>query len=183
MELASKEQLRASYLRWAVVTVPFVLILGLTAGRLFPTGRENAWYNALIKPAETPPDWAFPVAWTSIYVLMGLALAMIVNARGSRLRGPAIGLFAAQLAVNLAWSPLFFGAHQVFWSVIAIVVMLILGIATAVVFGRIRTLAAWLLVPYLVWISYAGVLTWRIDQLNPNAESLVAPSASTQIML
>ena len=118
VELASKEQLRASYLRWAVVTVPFILLLGFTSGRLVPTGSENCWYAALVKPAETPPDIAFPIAWTTIYVLMGLAVAMIVNARGSKLRGPAIGLFAAQLVVNLAWSPLFFGAHQVFWSLI-----------------------------------------------------------------
>lgn len=183
MELASKEQLRASYLRWAVVTVPFILLLGFTSGRLVPTGSENCWYAALVKPAQTPPDWVFPVAWTTIYVLMGLALAMIVNARGSRLRGAAIGLFAAQLVVNLIWSPLFFGAHQVFWSLIAIVVMLALAIATTLVFGRIRTLAAWLLLPYLVWISFAGVLTWRIWQLNPQADSLVCGSSSTQIAL
>lgn len=183
MELASKEQLRASYLRWAVVTVPFILLLGFTSGRLVPTGSENCWYAALIKPAETPPDWAFPVAWTTIYVLMGFALAMIVNARGSKLRGPAIGLFAAQLVVNLIWAPLFFGAHQVFWSLIMIGLMLALTVATAFVFGRIRTMAAWLLVPYMVWISFAGVLTWRIMALNPNAESLVCGASSTQIAL
>ncbi len=183
MELASKEQLRASYLRWAVVTVPFILLLGFTSGRLVPTGAENCWYAALIKPAETPPDWAFPVAWTTIYVLMGLALAMVINARGSKLRGPAIGLFAAQLVVNLIWTPLFFGAHQVFWSTIMIGVMLALTIATTFVFGRIRKLAAWLLVPYMVWISFAGVLTWRIMDLNPNAESLVCGASSTQIAL
>lgn len=183
MEIASKEQLRASYLRWAVVTVPFVLLLGLTAGRIVPAGSDNCWYAALIKPAQTPPDWAFPVAWTTIYLLMGLALAMILNARGSRLRGPALWLFAAQLLVNLIWNPLFFGAHQVFWSLVAIVAMLALTVATAFVFARIRKLAAWCLVPYLVWISFAGVLTWRILQLNPNAEAIVCGGSSTQIAL
>lgn len=183
MELASKAQLRASYLRWAVVTVPLILLLGFTSGRLVPTGAENCWYVALAKPAATPPDWAFPVAWTTIYVLMGLALAMVVNARGSRLRGPAIALFAGQLVVNLIWTPLFFGAHQIFWSLLAIVAMLGLTVATTFLFARIRRVAAWLLMPYMVWISFAGVLTWSILDLNPDAESLVCGGSSTQIAL
>lgn len=183
MELASKGQLRASYLRWAVVTVPFILLLGFVSGRLVETGDANCWYRALAKPALTPPDWAFPVAWTTIYILMGLALAMIVNARGSRLRGVAIALFFAQLLVNLAWTPLFFGAHQVLAAAVTIAVMLALTIATALVFGRIRPLAAWLLVPYMVWISFAGLLTLEIHRLNPNAQTLVCGGSSTQIAL
>lgn len=183
MELASKGQLRASYARWAVVTVPFILLLGFMSGRTVETGDANCWYRALSKPALTPPDWAFPVAWTTIYILMGLALAMILNARGSRYRWPAVGLFFAQLAVNLAWTPLFFGAHQVVNAAIAIVVMLVLAIATTIVFGRIRAVAAWLMVPYMVWISFAGLLTWQIHELNPDAETLVCGHSSTQIAL
>ena len=86
MEIASKGQLRLAYLRWAIVTVPFVLLLGFASGRLFPSGEENSWYQMLVKPAETPSGWVFPVAWTALYLLLGLALAMIVNARGSRRR-------------------------------------------------------------------------------------------------
>lgn len=183
MEIASPKQLRLAFLRWAVVTVPFILLIGFTAARVVPVGAQNRWYVALVKPAETPPDWAFPVAWTTLYIMMGLALAMIIHARGSTLRGPAIALFAAQFVLNLIWTPLFFGAHQVFWSIVLIGAMLVLAIATTIVFGRIRRSAAWLMVPYLVWTSYAGVLTWRIDQLNPNAESLVPAASSTQIMV
>ncbi|MGY4398853.1 benzodiazapine receptor [Sphingomonas sp. UYAg733] len=172
-----------AYLRWAVVTVPFILLLGFASARIVPTGSENRWYAALVKPEATPPNWAFPVAWTTIYILMGLALAMIIHARGSKLRGSAIILFAAQMVVNLIWSPLFFGAHQVFWSLIVIGVMFVLALATTMVFGRIRTAAAWLLVPYLAWLVVAGILTYRIDQLNPNAETLVPSSSSTQISL
>ena len=182
-EIASKQQLRSAYLRWAVVTVPFILLLGFTAARLVPTGSQNLWYAALVKPAQTPPDWAFPVAWTTIYILQGLALAMIINARGSPLRGAAITLFAVQLVVNLIWSPLFFGAHQVFWALVVIVVMFILAVATTWLFGRIRSAAAWLFVPYLAWLVVAGLLTWQIAQLNPNAETLVPSSSTTQITL
>ena len=131
----------------------------------------------------TPPDWVFPVAWTTIYVLMGLALALILNARGSRYRWPAVGLFFAQLAINLVWTPLFFGAHQVLVAAIAIAAMLALTIGTAILFGKIRSIAAWLLVPYMVWISFAGLLTWEIHTLNPDAETLACGGSSTQIAL
>ena len=183
MEIASKGQLRLAFLRWAIVTVPFVLLLGLASGRLVPSGEENLWYQMLRKPAETPPGWVFPVAWTTLYILMGLALAMIVNARGARWRGPALALFAAQLAANLAWSPLFFGAHQVFWALVLIVAILVLACATTIVFGRVRKAAAWLMVPYLVWLSFASILNYKIDRMNPNAQTLVPAQSAPQMQI
>ncbi len=183
MEIASKGQLRLAFLRWAVVTVPFILLLGFTSGRLFPSGDENLWYQMLIKPPENPPGWVFPVAWTMIYILLGLALAMIINARGSKLRGPALVLFTVQMAANLLWSPLFFGAHQVFWSLVLIGVIFVLAFATTLVFGRIRKGAAWLMVPYLAWLCFAGILNYKIDQLNPNAETLVPAQSSPQMTI
>ncbi|QDX25671.1 tryptophan-rich sensory protein [Sphingomonas suaedae] len=183
MEIASKGQLRLAFLRWAVVTVPFILLLGFTSARIAPTGSENVWYQMLEKPELTPPDWAFPVAWTTIYVLMGLALAMIINARGSKLRGPALVLFAVQMAANLVWSPLFFGAHQVFWAFVLIGVILVLALATTIAFGRIRTGAAILMLPYLAWLCFAGYLCYQIDQLNPNAETLVPAQSAPQMSI
>lgn len=183
MEIASKGQLRLAFLRWAIVTVPFVLLLGFASGRLVSSGDENLWYQMLQKPAETPSGWVFPVAWTILYVMIGLALAMIVNARGSRLRGLALTLFAAQLAGNLAWSPLFFGAHQVFWALVLIVAIFVLAFATTLVFGRIRKGAAWLMVPYLAWLSFAGVLNYQIHRMNPNAEALVPAQQAPQIRI
>jgi tryptophan-rich sensory protein len=181
-EIASKGQLRMSFVRWALICVPLILLLGFASGRSVPAGNENAWYMMLAKPSVTPPGWVFPIAWTTLYVLMGLALAIVINARGNRFRRLAIALFAVQLALNLAWTPLFFGAHQVWAALAVIVLMLVAGIATTLVFGRIRKAAAWLMVPYLVWISFAGMLNWRIAQLNPDAESL-APAARTSQML
>lgn len=180
--IASRDQLRMSFLRWAIVSVPLILLLGFASGRAVPAGAENGWYVALQKPALTPPGWVFPVAWTSLYVLMGIAVAVILNARGARGRGLALALFAVQFALNLAWTPLFFGLHRVGAALLVIVAMLAVAIVTTVMFGRIRPLAAWLMVPYLVWISFAGVLTWRIGQLNPQAETLV-PAAHTSQML
>ena len=183
MEIASKGQLRLAFLRWAVVTVPFVLLLGLASGRIVPSGDENLWYQMLQKPAATPPGWVFQVAWGTLYALMGLALAMIINARGSRLRGPALVLFSVQLAANLVWSPLFFGLHQVFWALVLIVVIFLLALATTFVFGRIRTGAAWLMAPYLAWLCFAATLNYQIHRLNPNAETLVPAAQAPQISL
>jgi len=182
-ELASPGQLRWSYARWALVSVPAVVLLGFTSGRLANSGDGNPWFDALAKPAIMPPGWAFGLAWTILYVLMGLALAMILNARGARGRGVAITLFALQFLVNLAWSPLFFAAHQVtaaFWTIL---VMLALAIAATLAFGRIRSAAAWLMLPYLLWICFAALLNYRFDMLNPQAETLVPTASKTQIDL
>jgi tryptophan-rich sensory protein len=136
---------------------------------------------ALNRPDIVPPGWVFGAVWTTLYIMMGLSLAMIINARGAAGRGRALALFAAQLVLNLAWSPLFFGAHQVslaFWLILAI---LGLTIATTFAFAPIRKAAAWLLVPYMVWLSFASILNYKIDALNPEAETLVPPAASANI--
>lgn len=171
-----------AFLRWAVVTVPFILLLGFTSARSVPVGSENRWYQALIKPDATPPDWVFPIAWTTLYVLLGLALAMIIHARGSKARAPALWLFAVQMVPNLLWTPLFFGAHQVLWSLVTIGIMFATTLAATMLFARIRRAAAILMLPYLGWICFAGYLNYQIHVLNPNAATLVPSSVSTQII-
>lgn len=180
--LASKSQLRMSFLRRAAITVPLLLLLGLAAGRVAPAGSENGWYAALAKPGLNPPDWVFPVVWSTMYVLMGLALAIVLHARGAKGRGAAMALFALGFALNLAWTPIFFGLREIGSALGVIVAMLVVGMATTVAFARIRPLAGWLLVPYLVWIGFAGVLTWRILQLNPDAGNIAPGSRTTQII-
>ena len=180
-EIASRQQLRMSFLRWALVCVPAVLLLGFLSGRSVPVGNDSAWYRALAKPALTPPGWVFPVVWSTLYVLTGIALAIVLNARGSRGRLPAIALFAVQFALNLLWTPMFFGAHQIGAALLIIVAMLIAAVVTTIAFRQVRPAAAWLMLPYLVWISFAGVLTWRIGQLNPQG-ALVPGAQSTQVI-
>ena len=167
--------------RSVLVCVPVVVLLGFASGLTAQAGSGNRWYIALEKPEITPPDWVFPVAWTTLYVLMGVALATVVSARNSRGRGLAMGAFGIALAFNLSWTPVFFGAHRVALALGIIVAMLLTGIAATIVFGRIRSIAAWLMLPYLVWISFAGILNWRIDQMNPDARNLVPPEVATQI--
>lgn len=182
-ELASRKQLNLSYFRWALITVPGTLLLGILSGRLSNSGYGNRWFDALAKPEAMPPGWMFGAAWTLLYILLGLALALVLNARGAKLRGLAVGLFAVQFALNLAWSPVFFAAHQVTVALWVIAAMLLVATATTVVFGRIRSAAAWLMLPYLCWLGFAASLNHDIDRLNPDAETLVPGGRKTQIIL
>lgn len=180
-EIASRGQLRLAYLRWALFTVPMVVALGFLSGRVANSGYANRWFAALDKPALMPPGWAFGVAWTILYVMMALAFAMILHARGARLRGLAIALFLVQLALNLLWSPLFFRAHQVGDALSLILVLLVVVIVTTALFWRIRKAAGVMLLPYIAWLAFASFLNYEIGRLNPAAQTLVAPALRTQI--
>lgn len=181
--IASKSQLRMSYLRFALFTVPLILMLGIVSGRVANSGYGNAWFAALVKPDIMPPGWVFGVAWPVLYILLGLAIAIILNARGARGRSLAVGLFTAQMLLNFAWSPVFFGMHQVRTALVIIVAMLVLSVVTASLFARIRKTAALLMLPYLGWLSFATMLNYQIIQLNPDAETLVPGEAATDIIL
>ena len=181
--IASPAQLRMSFLRYALVTVPLILLLGISSGKASGSGFGNAWFDALIKPAFMPPGWVFGLAWTLLYIALGLALALILHARGARGRGLALGLFGAQLLLNFAWSPIFFALHKVDLAFLVLLAMLALSVAVTLLFARIRVAAAWLMVPYVGWLIFASLLTWQIDALNPDAEQLVPLRGSTEIAL
>jgi benzodiazapine receptor len=182
--LASRSQLRMSFLRWALVTVPAILLLGTLSGRAAGSGNGNPWFDALAKPSLfMPPGWAFPVAWTILYAMMGLALALILHARGARGRPLALALFFAQLALNYSWSPLFFAKHEVRLALLVIAAMLVIAAAAAALFYRIRKAAGLLLLPYLAWLVFAAALNYQIGKLNPDAERVAPAGSSTDIEL
>ena len=181
--LASKGQLRMSLLRYALVTVPLVVLLGIVSGRIANVGEGNRWFAALARPDFMPPDWVFGVAWTVLYVLLGVALAMLLHARGARWRSAAIGLFVLQLLLNYAWPPLFFGFHRVGGALALIVLMVVLAVALIALLWRIRRFAALLLLPYLAWLCFAGTLTFSVLQLNPDASEVAPQPASADIAL
>ncbi|MEN9925841.1 MAG: hypothetical protein RL268_1967 [Pseudomonadota bacterium] len=166
-ELASPGQLRASLLRWSLFLAPLLLLLGTLSGMMSGSGGNNYWFAGLEKPAIYPPPATFGIVWTILYLLMGIALAMVVTARGAPGRGLAIAVFVVQFLLNLAWSPVFFGMQLLvpgFYLLLAIDVAVLL---TVVLFYRVRPLAAWLLVPYLAWVLFAAVLNWQFVQANP----------------
>jgi tryptophan-rich sensory protein len=181
--LASRSQLRMSFLRYALFTVPLVLLLGTVSGRISGSGYGNAWFNALHKPAIMPPGWVFGAAWTLLYILLGLAMALILHARGARGRGLALALFVFQLLLNYAWSPIFFAYHEVgaaFWTILA---MIGFSAVTAFLFWRIRRSAGLLMLPYIAWLGFAALLTWQIALLNPQAAELAPDASATDIPL
>lgn len=153
----------------ALVTVPAIVLLGSASGWLSGSGYGNSWFDALVKPIFMPPGWVFGAAWTALYTLMGIALALILAEPPSERRRKALILFFAQLGLNFAWSPVFFAAHDIRLASIVIFVMLALAAAAAGQFFRIRPLAGALLTPYLAWLCFAAVLTTAIDRLNPGA--------------
>jgi tryptophan-rich sensory protein len=180
-QLVPPSQSRMSLVRLALFVIPTIMFLGFLSGTMSGSTADNAWYQILLKPDIQPPGWVFGVVWPTLYLMMGLAFAMVLNAPGGRDRILAIVVFISQFVVNLAWSSSFFGAHQVTTAFFLIVAMIGLAIATTGVFARVRKAAAWLMVPYLVWISFAAILNFQIDQLNPDAESLYVPAATSQI--
>jgi len=179
-EIASRAQLRMSYLRWALLTVPLIVFLGFFAGQLSNSGYSNAWFAALERPSWFPPGWLFGAAWTVFYAMMGVALALILDARGARGQQSALTLFAVQLILNLAWSPLFFAAHQVTAALWLIVAMLIAAVLTTRAFFKIRAVAGWLMLPYLAWLVFALALNLEMNRLNPDAERLQPGGSATQ---
>jgi tryptophan-rich sensory protein len=180
-ELASMGQLRGSLLRWSLVLVPGVLLLGMLSGRFGGSGANNPWFLGLAKPALYPAPLTFALVWTALYIVMGLALAMVASARGAQWRTAALVVFAAQFVLNLAWSPLFFGGHQILASLVLLGALDLAAIAAIVLFYRVRPVAALLLLPYLAWILFATLLTWQFHVANPDADGRDVSGAVTRI--
>ncbi|MCX7677088.1 MAG: tryptophan-rich sensory protein [Alteraurantiacibacter sp.] len=181
--LATPAQLRASLLRWSLFLVPTVLLLGFASGQFAGSGPDNPWFAALEKPAIYPPPVLFGIVWSVLYVLMGLALALVCSAWGARWRPFAIVAFVLQMALNLAWSPVFFALHDM---ALALAIILTLAVAIALtiwLFWQVRRAAALLLLPYLAWVCFAAVLNWQFLSLNPDAHEVPASNAVQRIEL
>lgn len=182
-QIASKGQLRMSFVRWALFCVPLILFLGFLSGRISNSGYGNPWFDALAKPGWIPPGWVFGAVWGTLYILMGLAIAQVLNARGATGQRAAVALFVGQLLLNLAWSPVFFAFHKVTLALVLILAILGLAGATTFAFFSIRKPAAWMMAPYLVWLCFATALNYQVMKLNPDAESIRPASPRTQIIL
>lgn len=125
----------------------------------------DSWYDTLDKPSFNPPSWVFGPVWTTLYLLMAVA-AWLVWRTDDRRRRTALTLFAVQLVLNAAWSPLFFGARLPGWALAEIAVLWLAVALTASWFWSIDRRAGALLVPYLAWVSFAAVLNAEIVRLN-----------------
>ncbi|OYR49613.1 MULTISPECIES: TspO/MBR family protein [unclassified Halorubrum] len=137
------------------------------------TATESAWFAELALPAYYPPGWAFGVVWPILYALLGAAAALVYlrgrdarDARIARDARTALGLFAVQLGVNVAWSPVFWGLERPDLGLAVLVALLPLVAATILAFDRVDRRAALLLVPYLAWVCFATALNYGIWALN-----------------
>ena len=168
--LASSGQLRASFLRWSLFVVPAVLFLGFFSGQMANSGAGNPWFSDLVKPSLYPPPQVFGIVWSLLYVLIGFALVLVITARGAPGRRTAIIAFVVQLLLNLAWSPLFFGAHQMLPALVLLGVLDLAIVATVILFRRVRPLAAAMLLPYLAWCLFATLLNAQFLAANPGGQ-------------
>lgn len=135
-------------------------------GSWFTTMSLRDWYPALAKPTLTPPGWVFAPVWSALYLTMAVAAWMIWLRRYRPGARRALGLFIFQLALNVGWSGLFFGLKSPIAGLLDIAVLWCAILTTIVVFSKTSRAAAWLLVPYLLWVSFAGYLNAGIWLLN-----------------
>jgi translocator protein len=153
----------------ALTLVVFIVICELAGilGSIFTMPSIPGWYAGLTKPAFNPPSWLFGPVWTLLYALMGLA-AWLVYEKGAKRPDvkKALSVFAAQLILNALWSIVFFGAHMILGAVVVIILLWALILLTILLFWRISKPAAWLLVPYILWVSFASVLNVSLYVLN-----------------
>ncbi len=152
--------------------IKLVIAIGVSGlagviGSVFTVSAIPNWYAGLAKPALNPPSWVFGPVWTTLYVLMGIAAFLVWrNGWGQKEVKAALGLFGFQLFLNAIWPIIFFGFHSLFLAIIDIIALWLVIAWTIVVFYKISKSAAYLLVPYLFWVSFAAYLNYAILTLN-----------------
>jgi len=179
--LASKAQLRASFLRWSLFLVPLIVLLGFMGGQF--GSPQTAWFQGLEKPSIFPPPAAFGIVWTILYIMIGFALALVVSAWGARERGLAIVVFAIHFVGNLAWTGVFFGMQNMTGGLIVLAYAIVTLIAVVAIFWRVRRSAALLLLPYLAWVCFATVLNYQFIVENPDGGSDGENGAAVEVTL
>lgn len=151
-----------------IVAVLIAELAGII-GSFFTTPSISSWYASLARPALNPPSWVFAPVWTTLFALMGIA-AFLVWKKGFEQKGVKIALriFVYQLILNTSWSIIFFGEHKPGLAFLDLVLLWLAIIATIFYFSKVSKAAAWLLAPYILWVTFAGYLNFSIWQLNKN---------------
>ena len=154
----------------AILKLIFSLVLPLAiggiSGYLVRNEMNDEWFNTLAKPSFNPPSFLFGLVWTALYILMGVSMVLIWNTFKTELRQKALAVFGVQLFFNFWWSILFFSFHTIYLSVVDILLMWFLIIYMIILFKKIKPVAAYLQIPYLVWVTFATVLNISIWYLN-----------------
>jgi tryptophan-rich sensory protein len=142
------------------------IALGIGGLSAFLTKDSMPIYSAINRPKFSPPPELFPIVWSILFVLMGIAAALVWCSNGRKLDSPLL-FYGAQLVFNFCWSLIFFNFREYFAAFIWLIVLLVLIAVTMLKFFRINKLAGWLLVPYFSWVCFAGYLNFMVWRLNP----------------
>ncbi|MFM9114669.1 MAG: TspO/MBR family protein [Planctomycetota bacterium] len=153
--------------RWIGLLVFLFVCLGAGGLGAFATTPEIAgWYKTIKKPTWNPPDYVFGPVWTTLYILMAIAAWLVWKPHGFRAAATPLTLFAIQLGLNIAWSFIFFGKHQIGWALVEIVVLWVAILVTMISFFACSKAAGWLLLPYWLWVTFATVLNFALWRLS-----------------
>lgn len=150
-----------------ILLIGFIVLCNLlgSIGAIW-TSSDSEWYKELNKPNFNPPNWVFGPVWTLLFSLMGIALYLVWTSPSSEIRTIALVLFGIQFIFNILWSYLFFGAHNLLWSLIEIFVLLLFIMATGIYFYIVNNPAGYLFIPYFIWVAFAGFLNYSLWKLN-----------------
>lgn len=179
--LASRAQLRASFFRWALFCVPLIVLLGFIGGKM--GSPATPWFQSLTKPSIFPPPAVFGIVWSILYVMIGVALAMVVSAWGAYGRARAVVLFAVHFVFNLAWTAVFFGMQNITGGLIVLACAVVTLVPVVWAFWRVRPLAAWLLAPYFAWACFASALNYQFLVENPDGGDTSESGAVVEVTL
>ncbi|MBI5530970.1 MAG: tryptophan-rich sensory protein [Candidatus Doudnabacteria bacterium] len=136
-------------------------------GSIFTAPNIASWYTELVKPSFNPPSWVFGPVWTTLFLFMGIAAFLVWQKGWDRKQVKiALAVFMAQLVLNVAWSAIFFGQRNLGGAFAEIIILWLAILANIILFVKISKKAAWLLVPYILWVSFAGFLNFTIWQIN-----------------
>jgi len=135
-------------------------------GAMFPTGK---WYERLEKPSWTPPNWMFPIMWTSIYVLIAIAGARVAVLDGNHY---AMAFWAAQIAFNALWTPIFFGLRRLKGSLPVMACLWVSVLGATITHFQLDFWAGVAFIPYMIWVTVAGALNFTVWRLNPHEKPL-----------
>ena len=149
-----------------VIGIAIPLIVGGLSAWLIRDGMTR--YNNMAKPALSPPSWLFPIVWTILFILMGIGSAIVWQNREQdpEAAGAALRIYGAQLVVNFFWSIIFFNMQAYLFAFIWLVLLWLMIIIMIIEFRKTSPAAAWLQLPYLLWVTFAGYLTFAVWLLN-----------------
>jgi len=145
------------------VLIPLIVGFG---GSFFTTSAINAWYTTINKPSFNPPNWIFAPVWTMLFILIGISFYLVWRENFGKEKGKVIGIYSLQLGLNFLWSILFFGIEKPLFALIEIFILWLAIIANIAIFWKVSKPAAYLLIPYLLWVSFASILNMAIVVLN-----------------